>query len=186
MGEGKSTVQGWSCDHLELPFPWLKGLIFMKFVLSSISTKVYFFVLAYLSLYIFHYSILKSFWNPTYPIFRSSLFIKVLKVFLAFMRNMIQLMVLYGFPCSGYDIHSKYRSNKAWILIFIRRALVWGVDFSHLLGYTHRHLNLGGGWGWNNGVVRFILEVLLSDPQKKCKIQFFMVKWQVFDSQTFC
>ena len=49
-------------------------------------------------------------------------------------------MTLYGLGGPYYDIISKYRSNKAQILIFIKiaigRALVWGVDLGHLLGYT--------------------------------------------------
>ena len=53
-------------------------------------------------------------------------------------------MTLYGLAGSFYDIISKYRSNKANILIFIKiaiwRALVWGVisaNFGvHLVGIS--------------------------------------------------
>ena len=56
-------------------------------------------------------------------------------------------MTLYADYCSFYDIFSKYRSNKAQILIFIKiaicRALVWGVDSATYWGTPCGYLSLG-------------------------------------------
>ena len=58
-------------------------------------------------------------------------------------------MTLCGLAGSGYDAILKYRSNKAQILIFIKiaigRAVVWGVDLGHLLGYNP-WVSLPGRW----------------------------------------
>ena len=63
---------------------------------------------------------------------------------------MLQFKTLHGLAGSFYDIISKYRSNKANILIFIKiaiwRVLVWGVDLGHFWGTPRGYLSLGGGW----------------------------------------
>ena len=89
---------------------------------------------------------------------------------------MLQFMTLYGLAVSFYDIISKFRSNRAYILIFIKiaiwRDLVCGVDLGHFWGTSLGYLSLGWGRGWNIGVVSFILVVLLSDPQRNSKFNF--------------
>ena len=62
---------------------------------------------------------------------------------------MLQFVTLYGLAGSFYDTISKYRSNKAKILIFIKiaigRALGWGVDSATYCGTPRGYLSLGGG-----------------------------------------
>ena len=62
---------------------------------------------------------------------------------------MLQFMTLHGLAGSFYDIISKYRSNKAQILILIKiaigRALVWGVESATYWGTPRGYLSLGGG-----------------------------------------
>ena len=64
-------------------------------------------------------------------------------------NTMLQFMNLYGLGGPYYDIISKYRSNKAQILIFIKiaicRALEWGVDSATYWGTPRGYLSLGGG-----------------------------------------